>query len=414
MPTATAAKTSRGTDLLTAYQGIFGPEGFLDTHNVERREEIELLGLATISGVDVLFLGDPGVGKTWMIELLVNHCLTDMNLFDHLLAKDMSADEVLGPRDVMAMKEGKISRLTAGYMPDAHYAYLDEIFKASPPMLNPLLDLLANRVLKVGGTVQDCSQLLAIFMSSNELPDREDLMAFRDRIGITKFVQAIRTPEGRRAVTDLQLDFQSGGLDTSQLTALTLADIEQIREFVRGIEVPEEMRETMGTAQQKWFEAGHPPSQRRIGQMWKVIKARAWANGRQTVIADDLLPVQHMAFNHPDDVDSARNIILEFASAYTRKAQQVREAFEPIEQQMEELKANLTGADDQQKEELMDGGFKLMLNLRKLRKRAQQHISAGKSQGQDVTMLEEVSGEIDRAYEWAEKTLAGVDDDEED
>lgn len=406
--------TTTTTNLLTAFQGIFGTDGFLDTHNVERKEEIELLGLATISGVDVLFLGDPGVGKTWMIELLVRHCLTDMALFDHLLAKDMSADEVLGPRDLMSMKAGKIARLTEGYMPAANYAYLDEIFKASPPMLNPLLDLLANRVLKVGGQVQDCSQLLAIFMSSNELPDREDLMAFRDRIGITKFVQPVRTPEGRRSVTDLQLDFQSGGLATSGLIPLTLADIEQIREYVRQVEVPEEIRETMGVAQQKWFEAGHPPSQRRIGQMWKVIKARAWANGRQSVIADDLLPCQHMAFNHPDDAASARDIILEFASAFTRKATQVREAFEPIQRDMEELKTKLEGADEKEKEELMDGGFKLMLGLRKLRKRAGQHISAGKSQGQDVTMLEDVTKEIERAQEWAEKTLAGIEDEDDE
>lgn len=398
------------TDVLTAYQGIFGPDGFLDKHCIERREEIELLGLATISGVDVLYLGDPGTAKTWMIELLVNECLTGMDLFNHLLAKDMSADEVLGPRDIMAMKAGKIERLTDGYMPTSNYAYLDEVFKASPPMLNPLLDLLANRVLKIGGEVLDCSQLLAIFMSSNELPDREDLMAFRDRIGITKYVNPVRTPEARRAVTDLQLDYQSNGTDTSGLTPLSLFDIQAIRGQVREVKVPDTIRETMVVAQQKWFEASHPPSQRRIGQIWKVVKARAWANGRATVIADDLLPAQHMAWSHPDHASSARDVILEFASAYTRKATQLREAFEPIEREVHDLRTSLEGADAEKKEELMDVGFRVMRNLRKLKKKAVEQITEGESQGQDVTMLKEIEAEINTNHDWAEKVLSGTDE----
>src|SRR5947209_212178 len=158
--------------LLYKYADIFGPDGFLNKHNVERREEIELLGLSTIGGVDLLFLGDPGVGKTWVSELLVNECLVDMSLFTHLLAKDMSADELLGPRDIMAMKSGKIARLMDGYAPTANFCYWDEVFKASPPLLNPMLDLLANRLLKVGGQVVDCSHLITILMSSNDLPDR--------------------------------------------------------------------------------------------------------------------------------------------------------------------------------------------------------------------------------------------------
>jgi MoxR-like ATPase len=403
MATATAQQT-----LVQRYQTIFGADGFLDRHNIDRREEIELLGLATISGVDMLLLGDPGVGKTWMIELLVNECLTESALFSHLLAKDQSADEVLGPRDIMAMKEGKIARLTAGYLPEANYAYLDEVFKASPPMLNPLLDLLANRILKTGGVVQDCKQLLAILMSSNELPDREDLAAFRNRIGITKIVKEVRSPEDRRAVTDIQLDFQSEGIDTTGLEPLSLEEIYAIREEVRTVKVPDAIRDTMVNAQAKWLEASHPPSQRRIGQMWKVIKARAWSNERTTVASDDLLPCQHMAWDRPDDIDSARNVILEFASRFTRKATELREAFEPINLEMEELKSNLEGAGtEEEKDELMDSGWKLMRNLRKLRKNSATAIADGKKQGQDVTMLEGVAAQIATALEWAETALTG-------
>jgi MoxR-like ATPase len=405
VPTATKTQT---VTLLDKYGSIFGPDGFLEANNVERKEAIELLGLAFVSGVDTLFLGDPGVGKTWLIELLVDHCITNAQLFNHLLAKDMSADEVLGPRDIMAMKAGKIARLTAGYAPSANFAYLDEVFKASPPLLNPLLDLLANRVVKVGGQVMDCSQLITILMSSNELPDREDLLAFRDRIGVTYNVQPVRTPDGRRAVTDIQLDFQANGLDTSTVQPLTLDEVQAIRAEVKLVKVNDVIRQVMVDAQQKWTEAGHPPSQRRIGQMWKIVKARAWANGRSEVVTDDFLPCQHMAWNHPDDAASAREIILEFASVYTRKAQRLREAMEPVQADMEALRTKLEAAtDESEKDDLMSDGFKFMRQLRKLRGDTRTQIKDGEKQGQDTTLLNEVHSDINRLYEWAEKALAG-------
>lgn len=413
MATATAPATAVTPALHERYTAIFGKDGILDQHNIERREEIELLGLAVIAGVDALFLGDPGVGKTWMIELLVDHCLSEQSLFTHLLAKDQSADEILGPRSLSALKEDRIARMTSGYLPDANFAYLDEIFKASPPMLNPLLDVLANRVLKMGGVTKDCGQLISILMSSNELPDREDLQAFRDRIGITKMVEPVRTSEGRRAVTDLQLEFQSKGIDTTGLEPLSLSDIEAIRAEAKVVTVPDPIREMMGQAQQKWLEAGHPPSLRRVGQMWKVIKAHAWAAGRGEVNADDLLPCQHMAFNQLDHQQSARAVILEFASAFTRKAERLKQSLEPVLAQMSELREQIDAADTKEdKEALMDSGFKFLRQLRKLRTEASAQIKEGKTQGQDVSSLEEVQKEVNDSYTWAEKALTGTEDDE--
>lgn len=398
-------------DLHTRFTAV---RDFLLAHNVERDEDIDLLLLSIISGVDALFLGEPGVGKTHMIELLVNHCLQGMEMFSHLFAKDQSADEVLGPRDVMAMKDGKIARLTSGYAPDANVAYFDEVFKASPPMLNPMLDLLANRVLKVGGNVKDCSQLIAIVMSSNELPDREDLQAFRDRIGITKVVQPVQTPEGRRAVTDLQLDMQVNGIHPG-IQTFDLADIHAMQDEANRVTVNEACRQIMVDAQQKWLEKGHAPSQRRVGQMWKVVKAHAWAAGRSEVVADDFMVCQHMAWNHPDHARSAREVIIEFASAFTRKAARFRETMEPIMHSMEELKLKLDAtADENEKMNLMNDGFKFLRQLRELNRDVRQEIKAGEAAGQDVSTLRELAAEVAKLDKWAVGALTGDDDEDDD
>ena len=64
-------------------------------------------------------------------------------------------------------------RITDGMLPTSNFAYLDEIFKSSPPMLNPLLDIYAKRQLKIGGRTLNCSQLITIFMSLNLVDDPE-------------------------------------------------------------------------------------------------------------------------------------------------------------------------------------------------------------------------------------------------
>ena len=411
MSVTAISQPSAGGNLLPRYQAIFGADGYLNQYNVERREEVELLGLATVSAVDLLFLGTWGVGKTWAIELLTDHCLTDMELFTHLLAKDQSVAELLGPKDVMAMKQGIERRMMAGYLPEANYAYLDEVFKASPPQLNPLLDIGAKRQLKIGGKVIDCSQLLTIFMSSNELPDREDLGAFRDRIAITKFVNPVKTPEGRRAVTDIQLDYDANArkVNTAGLDPLTLGDINAIRAEVSQVEVPDVIRNVMSDIEQECMEAGHMISQRRKRDILRVIKSRAWANGRSTVVADDFLPAQHMTWNLPDHADSGRKIVLNHASMFTRRANRLKEAMEPVTAELEGLRVKLTQATTEtEKDDLIEseGGFKFLRQLKKLARDGQEQISEGRDQGQDTGMLEGVVSDIERARDWAENMLA--------
>jgi MoxR-like ATPase len=401
MATATAPK------LLDTFQRIFDPnDGFLAQYNVEREAEIELLGLSTITGVDLLFLGDPGVGKTWVIELMLR-CITGAELFDVLLQKDMSADEVLGPRSLVALKDDRIERLITGFLPTANYAYLDEVFKASPTLLNPLLDIGANRVLKVAGKKISVKQLISIIYSSNELPDREDLMAFRDRIGVTKFVEPVRTPEGKRAVTDIQLAFQAGGstIDLTGAPTLDLSDIEKIREEVAVIDVPDAIREIMGDAHSKWTEAGHPPSLRRVGQMWKMMKGRAWSKGRDHVVKDDIIVCQHMAWNHPDHAKSAHDIVVDYAGKGAQVAAAIKEEIEPMLTSLDSVLGNLKADDEEARDKAYEDGWKVVRDLRRQKKIAEEAIQTAKDQGDDTTDLNRVLSDINRAHDHAKTAL---------
>lgn len=408
------------TDSLVAQFGeIYHPtDGFIAQYNVEREDEIELLGIGAASGVDTLFLGDPGVGKTWMIELQLRtfrnggQHLGPLELFNTLLFKEMSANDVLGPPNIGALKEGRIERIVDGMLPTAVIAYLDEFFKSSPTVLNALLDLMANRWVKIGNKLIPAKQLLVIYASSNELPDREDLYAVRDRWGITKFVNPVRTSDGRKQVMQIQDEYQAGGgnIDFDNAPYINLEDIAQIRAEVMSIILPDPVREALAEAQELWEQAGHLPSQRRIGQIIKAAKARAWSKGHPEVTTDDLVIAQHMAWNHPDHADSARKIIMEFANVFTKRASRMREALEPITTELSSVRKDLSdlGAVPAP-DEMLERLFVVQRDLRRLEREAKDEIKKGKDQAQDVTELERVRQEVRRNHQWVEKALLNDD-----
>lgn len=411
--TTLVAPAVRGTvtsSLVDRYGEIFDRKtGFLTTYNVEREEQIELLGLSLISGIDPLFLGDPGVGKTWMIELMLG-CLVGASkddFFNTLVFKETPADDVLGPRSLPAMKKGEIERLTAGFLPTSVVGYLDEIFKASPTLVNSLLDLFANRKLKIGRNTLDCRQLLVIIGSSNELPDREDMLPFRDRFGLTNFVPPVRTPEGRKRVMTIQDEFQANArnIDMTSAPQLDLSEVRQIRTEVAGINVPDPVKETLATAMERWEGKGFLPSMRRQGQMIAGLKARAWSHGRGHVTTDDMMLLQHMAWNHPDHVKDAHDVVMEFANVFARKGSRMREALEPVTTELDRIKSEM-GSGEPTEEHLSDA-FKSMRSLRTMRKEAKDQIDQGKNQGHDTTDLEAVLSEINRAHAWVESAITG-------
>jgi hypothetical protein len=97
----------------------------------------------------------------------------------------------------------------------------------------------------------------------------------------------------------------------------------------------------MATAQERWGQKGFAPSQRRIGQMLMAIKARAWTRGDGHATTDDMIVTQHMAWNHPDHAKDAREVVMEFANVFARKAQRMREALEPVLAELDEVRKEI-------------------------------------------------------------------------
>lgn len=397
--------------LVRKHQDVFGEDGFLNKYNINRRPVIEAIGLGILSDNDVYLLGDPGTGKTYVIELTLR-TIANAVLFDILLLKDMSADDLLGPRSLTALKQDKIERIMDGFLPKANLAYLDEWDKANATALNSMLDLTSKRAIKVGGKTIDCSQLLAIMFSGNAMPDREDLTAITDRIGFKLWVPAVQSPEDRKAVMRIQLGQQSnGGIDPATIPQLSLDEIFAMKREVRGVTIPDPVIDKVDEAVAKFGEAGFPPSARKVGQMLRAIKARAWTRGADEASTDDMIVMAPMGWNHPDHARKAEDIIVEFASEFTRRAKYAREALEPIMSQLNDVKAAVDAAGDDATavDDALQGSYDLLRNLRRLRRDTRQQIEDGRANGDDTHALDDVMNEIIKAEAWAESTFKGDD-----
>jgi MoxR-like ATPase len=100
--------------------------------------------------------------------------------FEYLLTRFTEPNEIFGPVDIAAFREGKYRRNTTGMLPEAEVVFLDEVFKSNSAILNALLTLLNERKYTSGGQVIRCP-LISVFAASNEVPGDETLNAIFDR-----------------------------------------------------------------------------------------------------------------------------------------------------------------------------------------------------------------------------------------
>jgi MoxR-like ATPase len=87
-----------------------------------------------------------------------------------LLNKTTDPSEIFGPHSLKAMERDQFLRKTDGFLPEAHIAYLDEIWKANSPVLNLLLPIINEREFVNDGKKINIP-LLTMFASSNEYPE---------------------------------------------------------------------------------------------------------------------------------------------------------------------------------------------------------------------------------------------------
>jgi MoxR-like ATPase len=146
---------------------------------VDRDEAVDVVGLATLCREHVLLVGPPGTAKSSLLDRFRR--ILDARYFSYLLTRFTEPAELFGPVDIRRFQaEGVYEVNTAGMLPEADVAFLDEVFQGSSAILNTLLTLVNERIFNTGSRVVDAN-LVTLLGSTNDIPDDPVLAAFGDR-----------------------------------------------------------------------------------------------------------------------------------------------------------------------------------------------------------------------------------------
>lgn len=134
----------------------------------EREEVIEGCLVALGCREHLLMLGPPGTAKSQLITALIR-MVSGARLFQWQLTRFSTPEELFGPVSLRGLQEDRYRRVTDGLLPEAHVAYIDEVFKAGPANLNLMLSVMNERIFCNDGRPQTCN-LVSLFGASNEVP----------------------------------------------------------------------------------------------------------------------------------------------------------------------------------------------------------------------------------------------------
>lgn len=288
----------------------------------ERKEEIEGLLVAMLSKQHILLIGEAGTGKS-MLSSELGNIVQGSNYFQWLLSQFSTPEEIFGVLSLKELEQGVYKRNTAGKLPEAHYAFLDEIFKANSAILNSLLTIINERLFYNNGSPVK-TPLMSIVGSSNEYPEEgEGLEALFDRFLLRYEVDYVK--EEKSFVSLLK------GENNVQIPTITLQELEQYQQEVQQVNVPDKVIQTLAEIRQALKDEGVRPSDRRFVQSLNLLKAKAFVEERTDVILKDVTLLKNSLWVKPEQQDIVKEIV------YTFSVDQNEQIFDQREVEAKEL-----------------------------------------------------------------------------
>jgi MoxR-like ATPase len=262
---------------------------------IERDEEVDLVLTALVAQEHPLLIGPPGTAKSLLLDALMQW--TSGRRFTALLTRFSAPEELFGPVSVQGLKEDKYRRVTTGKLPEAHLAYLDEVFKASSAILNTLLRILNERVFENGDGALVRVPLLLCVASSNEWPHAQEggkeLAAVFDRFTFRRAVRPILSQAGRQRL--LWTRDHTPMLSTT----ITPEEIQQARAEALALPWGEDAKQTLEAILKELAREGIQPGDRRQFKSVAVAQAFAYLSGADQVEPEHLEVLASVLWDDP-------------------------------------------------------------------------------------------------------------------
>lgn len=280
----------------------------------EREETIAVSFLAALSDQSVFLFGPPGTAKS-LIARRISRAFETNSYFEYLMHRFSTPEDVFGPISITELKKDNLLRMTEGFLPQSDFAFLDEIWKSSPSILNTLLTIINEKVFR-NGTEVESVPLKALIAASNETPPPgQGLEAMYDRFLVRLNITPMEDVpsfkallNSRPALPDVDLPV---GLSVKQ------EEWEEWSERLHEVDLSQEALNVIQDIRLAFEEKGEDldvyVSDRRWQRAAILLKAAAFFCGRDEVNLVDCLLLRHCLWttkeNCPEVIEIVENAV---------------------------------------------------------------------------------------------------------